>query len=79
VGPLAIDNIYNVIDANAGSVRVHGLIDKIILDSQFGKEICNLMGLKQLGCATGTLKDYGPDFGLTQMLDLMGNGISGNP
>jgi phospholipid/cholesterol/gamma-HCH transport system substrate-binding protein len=37
------------------------------------------MGLKQLGCATGTLADYGPDFGLGKMLDLMGNGISGTP
>jgi virulence factor Mce-like protein len=79
VGPMAVDNIYNIIDPVAGSLRVHLLVDKVIVDSQFGKEICNLMGLKQLGCATGTLKDYGPDFGLTEMLDLMGNGISGQP
>ena len=79
VGPLAVDNMYNIVDDTAGSLRVHLLVDKIVLNSQFGKEICNLMGLKQLGCATGTLKDYGPDFGLTEMLDLMGNGIGGKP
>ncbi|OBY32374.1 MCE family protein [Mycolicibacter kumamotonensis] len=79
VGPLTVDNIYNIVDETAGSLRVHGVIDKVIFNSQFGKEICNLMGLKQLGCATGTLQDYGPDFGLTGMLDLMANGISGTP
>lgn len=79
VGPMAVDNVYNVVDPVAGSLRVHLLTDKVLLNSQFGKEICNLMGLKQLGCATGTLKDYGPDFGLTEMLDLMGNGTSDHP
>ncbi|OBK91101.1 MCE family protein [Mycolicibacter sinensis] len=79
VGPLMVDNIYDVIDPVAGSLRLHLLTDKVFLNSQFGKEICNLMGLKQLACATGTLQDYGPDFGLTKMLDLMGNGISGQP
>lgn len=79
VGPLAVDNLYNIVDATAGSVRAHLLIDKIVLNGQYAKEICNLMGLKQLGCATGTLKDYGPDFGLTTVLDLMANGISGTP
>ncbi|MEZ0365258.1 MCE family protein [Mycobacterium sp. pUA109] len=79
VGPLAADNLYNVIDENAGSVRAHLLVDKMLLNGQFAKEVCNLMGLKQLGCATGTLNDYGPDFGLTGMLNLMADGISGTP
>jgi phospholipid/cholesterol/gamma-HCH transport system substrate-binding protein len=79
VGPMGIDNLYNVIDPVAGGMRAHALVDKIILNSQFGKEVCNLMGLKQLGCATGTLQDYGPDFGISSMLDLMGNGITGQP
>jgi hypothetical protein len=35
------------------------------------KEMCNLIGDKQLGCATGTIQDFGPDFGLTGMLELM--------
>lgn len=79
VGPMAADNLYNVIDQTAGSLRAHLLVDKLLFNGQFAKDVCNLMGLKQLGCATGTLKDYGPDFGLTTMLDLMANGISGKP
>lgn len=79
VGPLFIDNFYNVIDDNAGSLRSHLLLGKTLFNSQFGKEICNLMGLKQLACATGTLQDYGPDFGLGSMLDLMQDGIGEQP
>jgi hypothetical protein len=73
--PLTLDNLYNVLDPVGGSVRVHLLTDKLIFNGQLNKELCNLMGIKQLGCATGTLQDYGPDFGLTSMMDLMGNGI----
>jgi phospholipid/cholesterol/gamma-HCH transport system substrate-binding protein len=69
--PLMIDNFYNAIDPVNGSLRVHALIDKILFDSQFTKEVCNVMGLRQLGCSTGALQDYGPDFGLTYMLDSM--------
>ncbi|MBV8180209.1 MAG: MCE family protein [Mycobacterium sp.] len=71
VAPLAIDNVYNAIDADAGSLRVHFLPDKILFNGQLAKEVCNLLGAKQLACATGTLADYGPDFGITGMLDVM--------
>jgi len=73
--PLALDNVYNVLDPVGGSIRGHLLTDKLLAYNQLNKELCNLMGLKQLGCATGTLQDYGPDFGLTSMMDLMANGI----
>lgn len=79
VGPLFVDNFYNVVDENAGSLRAHLLLGKTLFNSQFGKEICNLMGLRQLACATGGLQDYGPDFGLGSMLDLMQDGIGGQP
>lgn len=69
--PLLLENVYNAIDPNNGSVRVHALVDKMVFDSQMTKEVCNLMGLRQLGCSTGLLQDYGPDFGLTYMLDSM--------
>jgi virulence factor Mce-like protein len=69
--PTLLDNVYNAIDANNGSIRIHALVDKMMFDSQMTKEVCNLMGLRQLGCSTGTLQDYGPDFGLTYMLDSM--------
>lgn len=67
--PLAMENLYNAVDQNNGAIRVHALVDKILTDSQSAKEICNMMHLRQLGCSTGTLADYGPDFGLTYVLD----------
>src|SRR5262249_12571041 len=69
VAPLTLANFYNAIDRTNGSVRVRVLTDRIIFETQAAKEICNLMGLRQLGCSTGTLQDYGPDFGLTYVLD----------
>lgn len=69
--PLTLDNVDRVIDPVNGSIRLHPLLDKLLLESQFSKEICNMMGLRQLGCSTGTMADYGPDFGLTYMLDGM--------
>ncbi|ANE78285.1 MULTISPECIES: MCE family protein [Mycobacteriaceae] len=71
LAPMTLDNVWNAIDVDNGAVRLHALADKILFDSQLSKEMCNLIGLKQLGCATGTLRDYGPDFGLTGMLELM--------
>ena len=67
--PLALDNIYNAVDTNNGAIRAHTLVDKSLVDSQSTKELCNMMHLRQLGCGTGTLADYGPDFGLTYVLD----------
>jgi phospholipid/cholesterol/gamma-HCH transport system substrate-binding protein len=67
--PLMADNLYNVVDQRNGAVRAHFLADKMVFDGQYAKEICNLMGLRQLGCSSGTLQDYGPDFGLTYVLD----------
>lgn len=67
--PLMVDNLYNTVDERNGALRAHFLADKMVFDGQMAKEICNLMGLRQLGCSTGTLADYGPDFGLTYLLD----------
>lgn len=67
--PLTLENLYNAVDTNNGAVRLHALVDKILVDSQSTKELCNMMHLRQLGCGTGTLADYGPDFGLTYVLD----------
>ncbi len=67
--PLGMENLYNIIDQDNGSVRVRGMTDHILFDNQLDKEICNMMGLRQLGCSTGTVQDYGPDFGLTYILD----------
>lgn len=67
--PLLMENLYNIIDQDNGTIRIHALVDKILTDSQTTKELCNMMHLRQLGCSTGTLQDYGPDFGLTYILD----------
>ncbi|WP_019972151.1 MCE family protein [Mycobacterium sp. 141] len=67
--PLMADNLYNAVDQHSGALRAHFLADRMVFDGQMAKEVCNMMGLRQLGCSTGTLQDYGPDFGLTNMLD----------
>jgi virulence factor Mce-like protein len=69
VAPMTLDNLYNVVDKKNGALRVHVLVDKVLFDTQTLKEVCNMMGLRQLGCSTGTLQDFGPDFGLTYVLD----------
>jgi phospholipid/cholesterol/gamma-HCH transport system substrate-binding protein len=71
LAPLVADNAYNMIDRANGSVRARFLTDRLLFDSQYTKEVCNLMGLRQLGCSTGTIQDFGPDFGLTYVLDGM--------
>jgi virulence factor Mce-like protein len=67
--PLLVDNVYNMIDPIKQAIRAHPLLDKVEVNGQATKELCNLLGMRQLGCATGTVADYGPDFGLTSMLD----------
>lgn len=67
--PLLTDNVYNMIDTNKHAIRAHPVLDKIELNGQATKELCNLMGMRQLGCATGTIQDFGPDFGVTSMLE----------
>ena len=69
LAPLAVENLYNIVDQDNGALRTRLLTDKLLFESQTAKEICNMMGLRQLGCSTGTLQDYGPDFGLTYVLD----------
>lgn len=48
LAPLVADNAYNMIDRANGSVRARFLTDRLLFDSQYTKEICNLMGLRQL-------------------------------
>ncbi|MFE6921926.1 MCE family protein [Nocardia sp. NPDC057663] len=71
VTPLLLDNAYRAVDFEYRGVRVHALLDKVFFDGQLVKEVCNILGLRQLGCATGTLQDFGPDFGITDMLEAM--------
>ncbi|MFE3543967.1 MCE family protein [Nocardia sp. NPDC059177] len=69
--PMLLANGYNAVDQQAGGARIHALLDRVAFDGQMVKEVCNILGLRQLGCATGTLQDFGPDFGITDMLEAM--------
>ncbi|WP_405183043.1 MCE family protein [Nocardia sp. NBC_01377] len=71
VFPLAVDNTYNAIDQNIGALRASVDLNRVLLDGQMVKEICNLVGLSNLGCATGTMRDMGPDFGITAILQAL--------
>ncbi|MFF7940826.1 MCE family protein [Nocardia gamkensis] len=68
VFPLVTDNAYNAIDHNVGALRAAVDINRLLLDGQMVKEVCNLLQLNNLGCATGTMRDMGPDFGITAIL-----------
>ncbi|MFF0499990.1 MCE family protein [Nocardia aobensis] len=71
VFPLVTDNVYNAIDHNVGALRATVDVNRLLLDGQMVKEVCNLLGLRSLGCATGAMRDMGPDFGLTEILAAM--------
>ncbi|MGC5255573.1 MCE family protein [Gordonia sp. DT218] len=71
VAPLVMDNAYNTIDKKAGVARVHAQLEKVFFDGRLVKEVCNVLGMRELGCATGTLRDFGPDFGMDGMLEAM--------
>jgi phospholipid/cholesterol/gamma-HCH transport system substrate-binding protein len=81
ITPLLATNLYNAVDANARALRLHVLLDKSFVDSQMAKEVCNLAGIKDLGCNTGTYLDHTPGFGvkfftegMTGMLENMARG-----
>jgi phospholipid/cholesterol/gamma-HCH transport system substrate-binding protein len=69
--PMLGTNIYNAVDQNAGALRAHALLDKLFLNGQMTKDICNLAGIKDLGCDTGTINDYAPGFGANFFVDSM--------
>ncbi|MFC8526042.1 MlaD family protein [Nocardia sp. NPDC057227] len=71
VFPLLADNVYNAIDTEAGALRATVDINRLLLDGQMVKEICNLLNLTGLGCNTGDLRDMGPDFGITAILQAL--------
>ena len=75
VTPMLLDSVYNLVDHDNKVARVHAQIEKVFFDGQLLKEVCNVLGLRQLGCATGTLSDFGPDFGVSAMLE----GMAGLP
>ncbi len=71
VFPLVTDNTYNAIDQNVGALRATVDINRFLLDGQMVKEVCNLLRLTNLGCNTGNMRDMGPDFGITAILQAL--------
>ncbi|BBY99396.1 MCE family protein [Mycolicibacterium fallax] len=69
--PLTLENVYNTIDRQNGNLRIRLMTDRVLFETQHIKEMCNILRLRQLGCSTGTIADFGPDFGLTYVLDGM--------
>ncbi|WP_405182471.1 MlaD family protein [Nocardia sp. NBC_01377] len=68
VFPLVTSNTYNAIDQNVGALRATVDLNRLLLDGQMVKEVCNLLNLTNLGCNTGDMRDMGPDFGITAIL-----------
>lgn len=71
VTPLAMDNVVNTLDTENGMLRIVAHFDSVFFDSSMTKEVCNILGLRQLGCRTGTIRDLGPDFGVTSVLEAL--------
>ncbi|MEV0032986.1 MCE family protein [Nocardia sp. NPDC050793] len=68
VTPLFFQNISNSMSREHRAVRLHGLLDKIVLDGEALALFCERIQLRLDGCRTGKIQDMGPDFGLTAAL-----------
>ncbi|WP_054816078.1 MCE family protein [Nocardia arizonensis] len=68
VGPLFLQNLSNAISREQRAMRVHGLLDKAVLDGEALSLFCERVQMRLDGCRTGKIQDMGPDFGLTAAL-----------
>lgn len=68
VGPLMFQNLSNATSREDQALRLHGLLDKITLDSEALSLFCERIQMRMDGCRTGKIADFGPDFGLTSAL-----------
>lgn len=68
VGPLMFQNLANATSSEHGALRMHGLLDKVVLDSEALSVFCERVMLRLDGCRTGKVQDFGPDFGLAAAL-----------
>ncbi|WP_067691176.1 MCE family protein [Nocardia jejuensis] len=68
VGPLLFQNISNATSREHQALRLHGLLDKSVLDGETLSLFCDRIQLRSDGCRTGRIADFGPDFGLTAAL-----------
>ncbi|MET9492682.1 MCE family protein [Nocardia sp. NPDC006630] len=68
VAPLLFQNISNATSREHQALRLHGLLDKSVLDSEVLSTFCQRLLIRSDGCRTGRVEDFGPDFGLTAAL-----------
>lgn len=68
VMPLMFQNISNTVSHEHQAFRLHGLLDKAVLDGEVLSQFCERVQLRSDGCRTGRIQDFGPDFGLTAAL-----------
>ncbi|MFI9510511.1 MCE family protein [Nocardia sp. NPDC052566] len=68
VGPLFFQNLSNAVSREQRAVRLHGLLDKSVLDGEALSLFCERVQMRVDGCRTGKIADFGPDFGLTAAL-----------
>ncbi|MBH0780933.1 MCE family protein [Nocardia bovistercoris] len=68
VAPLFLQNLSNAISREHRALRVHGLLDKAVLDGEALALFCERVQMRLDGCRTGKIQDMGPDFGLTAAL-----------
>ncbi|WP_067564825.1 MCE family protein [Nocardia acidivorans] len=68
IGPLMFQNLSNATSREHQALRLHGLLDKSVLDSEILSQFCERIALRLDGCRTGKIADFGPDFGLTAAL-----------
>ncbi|MFF0457272.1 MCE family protein [Nocardia africana] len=73
VAPLMFENLANATSYEHQALRLHGLLDKSVLDGEALSIFCERVMMRLDGCRTGKIADMGPDFGLTAAL----LGISG--
>lgn len=75
LSPLLLNNAFNAIDQEHGAARVHAQLEKVFFDGQLVSQVCALLAMRDLGCSSGILRDFGPGFGIASMLE----GIAGLP
>ncbi|BCK58674.1 MCE family protein [Nocardia wallacei] len=68
VGPLMFQNLANATSYEHQALRLHGLLDKSVLDGEALSTFCERVMMRLDGCRTGRIADLGPDFGLTAAL-----------
>ncbi|NUS44516.1 MAG: MCE family protein [Mycobacteriaceae bacterium] len=68
VGPLMMQNVSKAVSREERALRLHGLLDKSVLDGEALALFCERIQMRSDGCRTGRIADMGPDLGLTSAL-----------